>query len=473
MGLAAKLAERSLVIEALSVGLAVSFLIGAAAATGEWIVTASIGAATVALAFLRRYPMVHWVVFFGIMPVYFRQSDVGVSLFDLGMAVYLALLLLGWLIYALAVAQDQLVWERKDVLLWLGLGATVFSSFSAHAHGVSLLDWAREWALIAMLGFYFLFRSTFATDKKFRFYAGLMVILSVSLAVWGMINVRQQAFELLYAYQLRGFKGVNAVYLIGLFMSISLALYARSIPRRIGLMVLSVVIMGGVIISFTRTIWVGSAVALLAMMVLLPTTQRLRLMAVLSIGTVIVFTTLRVLLGPVFPIVMRVIGARAETIKNAPRQASVIERRDESRRLLHLLTSPEITLAGIGPGNRYVYYDSHLGTPVRTHFTHNGALGLLLKFGIPIGVLLYSFHLMMVAKSIRCYLRSRHTRWELYVLPFTLSLIGTTVMDFTTNAFFIRSGALFLAMLYAGVAIADRLLQRDEGLALPGAAPAP
>lgn len=472
MGSAALHAERSSVVEALLIGLAVSVPIGVAAATGKWTVPAAIGAAAGALVLLRRYPMIHWLAFFGIMPVYFRQSDVGVSLFDLGMAVYLALLLVGWLIYALTVARDQIVWERKDFLLWLGLGATVFSSFSALAHGVSLLDWAREWALIAMAGFYFLFRTTFATEKQFRIYAGLMVVLSVSLAVWGMINLRQQAVEALYAYQLRGFKGVNAVYLIGLFMSISLALYARSIPRRIGLLVLSVVIMGGIITSFTRTVWVGSAVALLAMIALLPMTQRLRLIAALSIGAVIVLTTLQILLGPVFPIFMQVVGARAETIKNVPRQASIIERRDESRRILHLLTRPDIALTGIGPGNRYVYYDSYLGKPIRTHFTHNGALGLLLKFGIPVGVFLYSFHLMMVAKSIRCYWRSRHTRWEPYVLPFTLALIGTTVMDFTTNAFFLRSGALFLAMLYAGIAIADRLLQQDKVLSLPVAVPA-
>lgn len=229
---------------------------------------------------------------------------------------------------------------------------------------------------------------------------------------------------------------------------------------------------GGIITSFTRTVWVGSAVALLAMVALLPMTQRLRLIAALSIGAVIVLTTLQILLGPVFPIFMRVVGARAETIKNVPRQASIIERRDESRRILHLLTRPDIALTGIGPGNRYVYYDSYLGKPIRTHFTHNGALGLLLKFGIPVGVFLYSFHLMMVAKSIRCYWRSRHTRWEPYVLPFTLALIGTTVMDFTTNAFFLRSGALFLAMLYAGIAIADRLLQQDKVLSLPVAVPA-
>lgn len=88
------------------VALTVAAVLSLAAAMGKWEVVAGIAGGLVSLLVLVRFPRVHWFMFFGIMPWFFRQSDVGVSLFDAAFAVYLATLLGGW-------------WVRA----WLGLPA--------------------------------------------------------------------------------------------------------------------------------------------------------------------------------------------------------------------------------------------------------------------------------------------------------------------------------------------------------------
>lgn len=432
-----------------------------AAATGKWEVVAGVAGGLVSLLLLVRFPRVHWLMFFGIMPWFFRQSDVGVSLFDAAFAVYLATLLGGWWVRALLSRQQEILWERKDVFFLAVLLGTATSSIVAVSRGATLLDWARDWALFAMGAFYFVFRSTFRQERDFRYYAFLLVVLSASLAVWGMFNLRQQVLEAIYAYQIRGVKGVNAVYLIGFFLSVSFYLYSRRGVERLLWALVSSLIAGGIVVSYTRTIWAGTIAALIAMVVLLPWQQRRRLLAGIAIVAAVFLVSGWIVLGSSFPVVMQLVANRALTVKSGAKVASLIERRDESIHVLKLLRQPDIAVAGVGPANEHVYYDSYLGTTVRSRFVHNGLLALMFKFGIPLGIFIYGFHLAMVAKGIGCYIRSRHTRWEPYVLPFTLSLIGTTVMDWTTNAFMLRSGALFLAMLYAGVAIADRLIRQD------------
>jgi hypothetical protein len=453
--------RHSLLHRELGAALGVAGVVAAAAATGKWEVVVGIACSIMALMTMIRYPRVHWLLFFGIMPAFFRQGDAGVSLFDAAMAGYLALLLIGWWIYALAARREDIVWERKDAFFLAVLLATVASSVVAVSRGADLLNWAREWALVAMGAFYFVFRSIFQRESDFRYYVFLLVVLSASLAIWAVFNIRQQVFDAIYAYQIRGVKGVNAVYLIGFFLSVSLYLYRQRWWEQVLWAIVASVIASGIVISLTRTIWIGTAAALCVMVVLVPWKQRRRLVTALVIVAAGFFISAQVVLGPSFPVVMKLLANRAISVKSGAKVASLIERRDESLHLLNLLGRPEIATVGIGPANEIVYYDSYLGTTVRSHFQHNGLLGLLIKFGIPIGVCIYGFHLAMVLKSVRCYIRSRNTRWEPYVLPFTLSLIGTSVMDWTTNAFMIRSGMLFLAMLYAGVAIVDRLLRED------------
>jgi len=448
---------RTLLIGGASV--VVAALLAALASTGQWLVVAGSGAGLATLWLMVERPQFHWVAFFAIMPVYFRQSDVEVSAFDILMAAYLATLLLGWLLWALALRRSELAWDRMDLILWIALIGSVGSLGVSIVWGVTPLNWAREWALVAMVAYYFVFRTTFSGLEQFRFYATLLVLLSASLSVQGVLNFRQQVVEAIYAFQIRGVKGVNAVYLIGFFLSIMLMLFRERWWERVLWFGFAAIIGVGIVISYTRTIWVGAAVAIVAMLVLVPTVQRIRLLVVIGLSALVLGGIVQVVFGNAVGVVGRVIANRALSIKTATKEASVIERRDEMRRVLSLLTNrPEITLAGIGPGNKFVFYDTYLGKPVRTHFLHNGMVGLMFKFGIPLGLTFYLFHLLMLARSIRCYFRSRRTALEPYVLPFTLSLIGTTVMDWTTNAFFLRSGFLFLAMLYAGVAIAERLL---------------
>ncbi|MCX7930033.1 MAG: hypothetical protein N2663_04870 [Chlorobi bacterium] len=444
-----------------AIAIVAAIVLAGAAATGVWYVLAGIIAGLVAVVFMVKVPRLHWLAFFAILPVYFRQNDADVTIFDAGMAAYLATLLTGWFVWAITVRRYQLVWERKDVFLWIALIATLLSGLSATMQGGRLFDWAREWALVAMAAYYFVFRSAFATADDFRFFTVLLVLMTLGLSVTGLLTFRQQIFEALYAYQIRGVKGVNAVYLIGFLLSISLLLYRERWWERLLWFLSAGVIGSGIVISYTRTVWAGAAVAIVTMLVLLPALQRIRLAVALSVAGTLSVVIGWIVLGPTLPLVGKILGHRAATIINPTKQISVAERRDETQHLLRMLTIPQIALAGIGPGTKFVFYDSSFGKTVRSHFVHSGVLALLIKFGIPIGGLLYLFHLMMLVKSLRCYLRSRRTQWEPYVLPFTLSLLGSTVMDWTTNAFVLRSGFLYLAMLYAGVVIAERLLQQN------------
>ncbi|GIV53586.1 MAG: hypothetical protein KatS3mg039_0104 [Candidatus Kapaibacterium sp.] len=450
-------------VASIGAGIVAAALLALLASTGEWYAVAAIGAGIGTLYVLVRYWRLQWVLFFAIMPVYFFQSDVEVTAFDLAMAVYLATLLLGWLVWAITLRRSELIWRPADAILWLALIASVGSVAVAVVRGTSVLNWAREWALIAMVAYYFVFRSAFASQEQFRFYAMLLVLLSVSLSVIGALNFRQQVIEAIYAFQIRGVKGVSAVYLIGFFLSISLLLFRERWWERLLWFTTGSLITGGIVISYTRTIWVGSIVSIAVMLLVLPAVQRIRLLVVMGIAAVVLGGIAQLVFGNVVTAVGRVLLSRALTLKTATKQASVIERRDEMHRIVQLLSRrPDIAIAGVAPGGKFVYYDTYLGKPKRTHFLHNGMVGLMFKFGVPVGLTFYLFHLLMLVKSIRCYFRSRRTWLEPYVLPFTLTLLGTTVMDWTTNAFFIRSGCLFLGMLYAGVAIADRLLGREE-----------
>lgn len=456
--------ERSLLFLGASACIAAG-VFALVAAMGEWLVPLGIGAGVATLAIATRYPMLHWWIFFLLMPYYFRAGEEGFSVVDAVMAVYFVSVLVGWLVWTVVVRRKKILWEWKDVVLLLAIVGTLANAAVAVTTGrATLFAWAREWALLAMMGYYFVFRTEFASKQMLRYYVYLLVVVALGISVWGIVMFREQVLQALFAYQLKGIKGVNAPYLAGLLLAMSLYLHGKKWLPRIGWLLCSAIIGAGIVATYTRTIWLAGAFMLLAMVLLLPWKQQVRMLVLVGVSTAFIVGVAQFSVGEFLPIVGKTITKRALSAQRGIRDPALTERRDETGRLLRYLRQPDIALAGYGMGAKYVYYDTFLGKPVRVHFVHNGALSLIFKLGIPLGLLLYSLHLTMVVKGLRCYWRSRRTEYEPYVLPLALTLVTVTIIDATTNAFLLRSGAIFLAMLYAGIAIADRLLQQGAAL---------
>jgi O-antigen ligase len=104
---------------------------------------------------------------------------------------------------------------------------------------------------------------------------------------------------------------------------------------------------------------------------------------------------------------------------------------------------------GAGFGATYEYWDIGKGSVVRTPWSHNGYLEILLKTGV-LGLLV---SLSLVWHSFRLTLASirRGHPWADRVLGVQGGLVAILVLSLTTNKFFELSGPMFLGFAFAVV----------------------
>lgn len=102
---------------------------------------------------------------------------------------------------------------------------------------------------------------------------------------------------------------------------------------------------------------------------------------------------------------------------------------------------------GGGLGATFVYFDLERKTLVRTNWTHNGLLMVLLKLGVQ-GLILFGWIMGRSLVDARTLIRARH-EWAPQVMGFAAVIIAILTLSVPINKIFDHSGAMLLGLALA------------------------
>jgi O-antigen ligase len=196
--------------------------------------------------------------------------------------------------------------------------------------------------------------------------------------------------------------------------------------------------LAGLLISSTRSNWIGFGVGLLAFVVAGPTRARVRgrRLAALLAGCALI-GLVSVALSPA----AQRFGERLADAAGA-RQWTMTFRLLESKGVLSEVGS--VYGLGSGMGSTYTYWNLEQATVERTTWTHNAYLQWLLKTGV-VGLFVFLVLMARAGRMASRSIRGRHP-WAPGLLGILSSLVAVLVLSVTVNKVFEFSGAMFLGL---------------------------
>ena len=412
-----------------------------------------------AISFLIRRPIVHlFLVLCGFVLVF--NYEPGIEPSEVAFGLYYMTYLASWFGYRLFFSGEPFVFGVVDkavvlflIFITLGLGMTAVFGGDA---------WIaiNEWRAVIVLGFYFPVKEACARDPraiKAVLLAFSFVALVLVIRTFGRYYEALQDVEALYQIMQNRSRTGERLVMMGLLGSTVFFLYyARTRYLQVGLLSFVSILLAGLVIGQSRTIWLASSLCLALMFVLVSPREKIRALLFVSAGTVMVAGVAALVLDDFFSTVLAGLGERVVSIDGAASQdISLINRFYEWRAVWD--ASKASLLVGHGFGVPFHFFNViYFFTESKT-FVHNGYLGIFYRHGI-LGSGLVAF--IVVASFVRGINLVRNTPNRLdhaVALTCVLILLGLSIAMLTEDVLLPADGA-FASMV--PIALLSSLTQR-------------
>ncbi len=443
----------ALIIAGLVLSLGMTF---ALASTGSVPYISALPAATlgiIAVGFFFMNPLLNlMLVILGFVLI--SSNEEGFQMIEIAYAVYLYTVLLMWFLQHKISEPRKILTKKSDYAIALFLGmlpATLILTILFH--GDFLIAFS-ELISLSMLLIYFPVKYTVV-----HYQAGpkliliMVVIMSVVVAI---VNTLEYASDLSNATALWHVSGSRVVVndcllMIGSLINLTLLVYARG-PVSLLLSASALAFtFAGLIMTQARGFWLAFLLGVLALILLVKTSERIKIITTGAILSVLILGVGYILLGPFLNVIIEGITERFSTIATSFTQdLSLVNRFRETRSVFEkIIMNP---LIGYGPGVSYLFYDIVHQSTDTDSFVHNGYIGLWYKYGLwGLGLVLY-FWYSTIKLGLRAYRSNTAERWtRLAGLAGAVPLIALTISTLTQNPFFLKN-YLFVIAIAAGLA---------------------
>ena len=446
-------AGNALIITGLILGLGLTFALASTGSVPYSIAFPATVLGVIAIGFFFVNPLLNlMLVILGFVLI--SPNEEGFQVLEIAYAIYLYAVLLMWFLHHTILEPKEILARKPDRALALFLGLLPATLILTTLFQGDFLVAFSELISLSMLLIYFPVKYTVV-----HYQAGpkliliMVVIMSVVVAI---VNTLEYASDLSNATALWHVSGSRVVVndcllMIGSLINLTLLVYARG-PVSLLLSASALAFtFAGLIMTQARGFWLAFLLGVLALILLVKTSERIKIITTGAILSVLILGVGYILLGPFLNVIIEGITERFSTIATAFTQdLSLINRFRETRAVFEkIIVNP---LIGYGPGVSYVFYDIVHQSTDTDSFVHNGYVGLWYKYGLwGLGLVLY-FWYSTVKLGLRAYRSDAAGRWtRLAGLAGAVPLIALTVSTLTQNPFFLKN-YLFVIAIAAGLA---------------------
>jgi len=346
------------------------------------------------------------------LPVFLFDSGKGFSASEMVLGVFIIGSVMAWIVMKISAGLKLVTWWG-DFLIFLFLFLSAFNVVIALLNDVELVGWLSEWSLFFLMLYYFPLREYFGKDE--RSLKQLLVLLAISTVLMAAYTAWHYKMRsgggMVYAYQILASRSrlFAPAFVMGLVVGIAAMFHTRSWKVRAPLFLLIMINLGGLLQSFTRSLWVVFAASVVMMMFYLTWRQNI-VLAVTSVMILIAGYLAADAWNPrITAIAMRIIESRIESSTQLTGGDYSFETRlieaDAAEQYIKMyplggngLRAP---LLSWGPIEQFTWKKS---------FIHIGYISLMFKLGIPLTLVMIAFVVMFSWRGLYASLRLRDRR---------------------------------------------------------------
>ena len=335
-------------------------------------------------------------------PFFLFDTGKGLSVSEVILAVYILGSLSIWLVHALATGKKLLRWWG-DFLLVLFLALSVFNVGIALLNDVELLDWISEWAVLLLMLYYFPLREVFGeSERSLRQLLVLLAIASLEAAGLSAYHYATRTGSgLVYAYQILASRSrlFGPVFVLAILLGTSILFHVRSRWTKVLLTILVLINAGGLIQSFTRSLWSPTGASLVLLLAFLTWPQRLRYIAATTVLVGAAYVAGSIVAPRITQIGLRLIEDRITSSTQLTGGDYSFETRlieaDAAEQYIRMYP-----LGGNGIRAELLAWDPISQFTWQKSFIHIGYVSAMFKYGIPLSLILFCFIILFSWRSV-------------------------------------------------------------------------
>jgi hypothetical protein len=400
-----------------------------------------------------RYPK-FWIYTIALSNIIFlnsRGSDI-TPVEILIVSEYLATIMI-WLFWEIFVNRNKIIDNLADLAIIFFVVFIFLNSIIAILNDVDILLWSREALNLLLIILYFPIKKYFIEKKDV---IKLLLVYSVVVTATAFIHFYTYAnalnTDLKYAFELvRGMSVNQTLFTSASMFGLIFALYMKNKIRSILLIAFTVISIGGLIMSFSRTFWLFLLIGIFIIIFYLTGKQKMKLLLYSSIVSLILISSAFFLFQDKAQVVLTLIENRFVSTKSGAKDISVQARFVEYESVWRHIE--EYPMAGTGLAYKFTFYNFLTQRTVRTSFIHNSYLFIMMKLGIPIMIVCFFPYIFYIIKGERYARKSDDEFFRLLSLGSFLSLVLMIVSNFTAAQIIMRESVFVTIMSFALISI--------------------
>jgi hypothetical protein len=413
------------------------------------------------LAFIR-YPR-FWIysLFFSLFAFLLTSAE-GFSAIDLFFALVINFNLYLWIAWQAFVKRKRIVWNWGDGLIMTFFMLLPLNAIVAYLNGTPLGDWLRENFAFFDMPFLLADKRVFQRSRISKEIADIVVFYGLNVRYLRFYAYYEATKNIDYAFQLGRTVRINLSYLTIAGIS-GLAIVLLGNDKKLSLLIIAPTLasFGALILTMARSFWVELIFGVLFLQFYLSMKNRIKLFLMVAISSIALIMISISFFGDNYTLLMKLFEKKFESMSEGTSDVSAQSRLVEWSAIWEKIK--QSPLGGNGMYATVSFYNSLDESTANTTVVHNMYLGLSLRLGIPMTVLLLIILLYFTLKAFKLSIITKDG--FLKSVAFTAFFTGFVILTVNTLSFQIlmRDGVFTVAFLISFTQIVERnYLERPE-----------
>ena len=431
------------------------------------------------LVAMIRWPKVWIASFLLYLPFFLTDTGVGLTTREVVIGAFFSGSVVLWMIWSIGRSDRRLIRHWADFLLLLYVILTAGNVVIALLNDVDILLWSADYAVVCIMLYYFPIREFFATERDVKQLMIIAGVAAIGMAVMTVYLYRQRMMSggLIYAFQLVASRSVTlaAVHLLAVLFGSVAMFYARW-KTQIFIAIVIATNAAALFLSFGRTLWVFFFVCLGITMFFLTLRQSTKLVLTMIVAGAVSVAAAFVINPRLAEVGTRVVTSRFTSSTQLSGGDLSFETRiiEAGYAWRHIKRYP---LGGKGLRDPFISYHPIDGNHHNTSFVHIGYLGLAMRQGIPMLILMLAILLLFTIMSWKGAVKLRpdgsDRLYRMMAVVMFANMPALFANIFMAGIFDQRYGNVMFAFIFACIGIAYEIAQQrshNPATLVPGTA---